>query len=321
MHKFTPEQEREAVAMYQGGASTYEVAEHYAVSRTAIKMLLRRQGISIRRPGRPSLPPDLAEERVCILRLEGVRLSDIARRMGLGTGTVSEILVRSGLHTRLKRGENSTARRKIKPEQEPELIQLYLEGATLAQLAEKYGCQLVPVRNVLLRAGVSMRKRGGAIRSFSRSPEFQQQVQVLWSQGLSQTSIGKQLGCSQGVVSNVLRALGIRCNIDGERHGMWKGGRHIDDQGYVHVLLQPDHHLACMRTVSGYVLEHRLNMAEYLGRPLQPHETVHHINGDRTDNGIENLQLRIGQHGAHVVYRCADCGSVKLTPVPLAEVS
>lgn len=321
MHKFTSEQEQQAVAMYQGGASTYEIAERYAVSRTAVKMLLRRQGIAIRRPGRPSLPPEVAKDQVHTLRLKGVRLRDIARRVGLGTLEVSNILIELGLHMRLRRGENSTARRKIKPEQEPELIQLYMDGATLAQLAEKYGCHLVPVRNVLLRAGIQMRQRGGAIKSFSRSPEFRQRVCQLWGEGLSQTSIGKELGCSQGVVSSVLLAEGIRCKPGMERHGRWKGGRYVTEQGYVQVLIGPEHPYASMRTANGYVLEHRLIMAEYLGRPIYPHETVHHIGGDKTENRIENLQLRIGQHGAHIAYRCEECGSMKIEPVPLAEAS
>lgn len=101
---------------------------------------------------------------------------------------------------------------------------------------------------------------------------------------------------------------------------------HVTPAGYVVAQMHPDDPFAAMGSAKPgkntlRIAVHRYVMARHLGRCLLQGETVHHINGDRTDNRLENLQLRQGNHGMGAVFRCCDCGSENVEATPLAEAS
>lgn len=81
----------------------------------------------------------------------------------------------------------------------------------------------------------------------------------------------------------------LNANQKGENNGAWKGGKIISSLGYV-MILKHDHPRA--KSNGGYVHEHILVMEEKIGRYIDnKKESVHHINGIKTDNRIENLVL------------------------------
>jgi endogenous inhibitor of DNA gyrase (YacG/DUF329 family) len=64
--------------------------------------------------------------------------------------------------------------------------------------------------------------------------------------------------------------------------------RLVNSHGYVWVFVGKDYPGAGRQ---GQILEHRKVMQDHLGRALTVEENVHHVNGDRQDNRLENLEL------------------------------
>jgi len=95
--------------------------------------------------------------------------------------------------------------------------------------------------------------------------------------------------------------IGINFGKFGKSHSAWKGGRFKDSIGYIYIWVDKDSPFAKMRSHQGYILEHRLVMARYLGSSLTKEEVVHHNNEIVDDNRIENLKLFKNQ-GEHTAF-------------------
>jgi len=236
-----------------------------------------------------------------------------AKELGINWKTVYAVLERAGIQ---RDGLNIYRQNAafFDNEKAAQLRAEYESGVHIAELSRRYNVKPLAIRSAIKRAGGKVEK----VLPLATA-EQEQEIVTMFKRGMSRFQISNRLGRSYPFIGRILKRHGLTAlGKVREAHHNWKGGVLITEDGYRRVLVLPEDVPLSDRQ---YALEHRLVMARHLGRPLKRYETVHHINGDRLDNRIENLQLLHGKHGKGQALICNHCGSNDIAESELGHES
>ena len=118
------------------------------------------------------------------------------------------------------------------------------------------------------------------------------------------TSCGKERWIKRRDSGTLCKSCALQKHSYGVGNRRWNPTRKTITKSGIRLYIGSDHPYFCMahKCAKGHaILEHRLVMAESLGRPLEIGEVVHHIDGNNQNNELVNLQL-FGNQAEHSSY-------------------
>jgi Zn-dependent peptidase ImmA (M78 family) len=163
----------------------------------------------------------------------------------------------------------------MKAYKDPEELQrVYTECGSMMKTAKYFGVSKKLILTHLQRFGITRNPPR------SKKPVDVEQAQGLLESDLTMGQVARELGVSEVTVRGRLQEQGVQTD-------RYHKGYKKTWNGYI-MIQQPNHPRA---DYQGYVREHTLVMEAHIGRFLADNEVVHHINEQKDDNRIENLQL------------------------------
>lgn len=113
------------------------------------------------------------------------------------------------------------------------------------------------------------------------------------------------------------RSKEARANMSKVQRALGNGGVRIQS-GYTQLIVDTPHPRRRDRKNGKYVFEHILVIEEHIGRFLELHEIVHHIDGDKLNNSLNNLHVcSRSSHGK--IYNSAEKAAFMLVKAGLLK--
>jgi len=172
----------------------------------------------------------------------------------------------------------------------PKCIELYNSGLSMSETGRMMGHCHGVIAYHLKRNNIPIRSQ----RISQRKRIESEDIAVMYKTGMSAVEIAKELGITYQCVYDRLAEVGVKTrsrqdqikmmvsrgtyNIyKGSKNKLWRGGCTVDKNGYRSI------------SIAGiYILEHRY-VWEQVNGALPEGYIVHHLNGIKGDNRIENL--------------------------------
>ena len=193
--RFTEEDHRRMVSMYEDGKSQREIAGEFGCRPFALSRIFKKMGI--KKPPAPPRHTITPEDREMIVKLrsQGKSYPEIAAKIGCCRETVIAVMRQLNVPIRVQGPDAYSA------EDQQRMVELYENGMSLDEIAVGFGCGRQTVISVLQRYGVKVRARGfvGQLTLKKRG-----QMLAMYEAGYSGAEIASKFDCGLAAVTSVI---------------------------------------------------------------------------------------------------------------------